>query len=92
MRGGAIVRRKSETYRRVIDAGNPELQGEHWRDGNEHAPVIETGQEGCYLMHAWTDEERPVRIFCGASSKCPFVPDDEHRGATDWIIVEARDG
>ncbi len=86
MRAGHAVRRRSESWTKVLHAGNPELQGEHWRDGIEHAPVIESGQEGCRLMHAWTVDEKPALVFMGSSSKCLFVPEDEHRNATDWEI------
>lgn len=86
MKAGHAVRRASESVRRLIDPGTPELQGEHWRDGLEHAPVWESGQEGCRLMHAWTVEEKPALVFMGSSSKCLFVPEDEHRNATDWEI------
>lgn len=94
MKLGHAVRRTSDCTVRVIDPGNPELQGEHWRDGIEHAPIVESGQEGCKLMHAWTVDEKPVQVFMGSSSKCLFVPDDEHRDATDWEIEkqEARHG
>ena len=87
MREGHVVRRKSEIWVKTIDAGQPELQGDHWRDGVEHAPIFESGQEGMRLMHAWTPDETAVLVFMGADSKCLCVPDDEHRSATDWIIV-----
>lgn len=86
MKAGHAVRRASESWTKIIDPGRPDLQDEHWRDGIEHAPVIESGQEGCKLMHAWTVDEKPVQVFMGSSSKCLFVPDDEHRSATDWEI------
>ncbi|MES2910600.1 MAG: hypothetical protein V4718_04380 [Pseudomonadota bacterium] len=72
----------------VLDPGNPEMQGEDWRDGGEHAAILESGQEGCKLMHAWTADEKPALVFMGSSSKCLFVPDDEHRAAVDWVIEE----
>lgn len=86
MLAGHTVRRQSEMWVRTIFPGCPDLQGEHWSDGIEHAPVVESGQEGCRLMHAWTVDEKPAKIFMGANSKCLFVPDDEHRNATDWVI------
>lgn len=86
MMSGHAVRRLSESWVKVTAPGNPELQGEHWRDGIEHAAIIESGQEGCKLMHAWTLDEKPVQVFMGSSSKCLFVPDAEHRLATDWMI------
>ena len=85
-RMGHIMRRKSEMVERVIDEGNPDSMTGNWRDDAEHAPVIESGQEGFRLMHAWTDTEAPVLVFVGEGSKCLFVPDDEQRGATDWVI------
>ncbi len=80
MRAGHAVRRKSESYARVIDPGRPDLQG------IEHAPIIESGQEGCRLMHAWTVDEKPALVFMGSGSKCLFVPDDVDRAAIDWEI------
>ena len=65
---------------RVIDLGEPALAGD------EFVPIMESGQEGCRLMHAWTVDEKPVLVFMGSSSKCLFVPDDEHRAATDWEL------
>lgn len=86
MRQGHAVRRLSEMRTKVLDAGNPELQSEHWQDGIEHAPIFESGQEDCKLMHAWTVDEKPVVIFMGSSSKCLFVPEHEDRSATDWVV------
>lgn len=80
MRAGAFVRRKSQMVVSVIsEAGS---------DGPE---IVETGQEGCYLAHAWTDDNKAVRVFMGASSKCLFVPDGEDMEATDWVAVERKD-
>lgn len=89
MRQGHIVRRKSEMFRKVIE---PTKTGED-DDGHQWASagIIETGQEGCYLAHAWTADEKPAQVFMGASSKVLFVPDGEHREATDWIVVERGD-
>lgn len=81
MKAGYAVRRASESIAKIIDPGRPDLSG-----GMEHARVVETGKEGCRLMHAWTVDERPVLVFMGSGSKCLFVPDDEDRGATDWEI------
>jgi hypothetical protein len=89
MREGFTVNRQSEMCTRVIDPGRPDLQGEHWRDGLEHAPIVESGQEGARLMHAWTADDKPALVFMGADSKCLFVPDSEHRSANDWVIVAA---
>jgi hypothetical protein len=75
MRAGASVRRKSEMWRKVIEQGDDLSPG-----------IVETGQEGCILAHAWTDDERPVLVFRGTESKQLFVPEDEHRSATDWVI------
>lgn len=51
-------------------------------------PILEAGQEGFRVMHAWTVDEVPVQIFVGSGSKCLFVPDDEMRTATDWVIEQ----
>jgi hypothetical protein len=87
MRDGHIVRRKGEMWVRVIEEAReaePDEDDHEW----SMAGIRETGQEGCYLAHAWTHDEKPVQVFMGASSKCLFVPDDEHRSARDWVIVE----
>lgn len=76
MRRGAVVRRKSESTVKLIG------------HTDEDVPIFEGGEEACRLMHAWTDDERPALVFMGAGSKCLFVPDAEHRMATDWIIVK----
>lgn len=52
------------------------------------AEIIDAGTEPLYLCAGWTDDNRPVRIFMGAWSKGPFVPDDEHLQATDWVVDE----
>jgi hypothetical protein len=75
MRAGARVRLKSEMWRKVIDAGDDMNPG-----------IVECGMEGCILAHAWTDDEKPVLVFRGADSGQLFVPEDEHRTATDWVI------
>lgn len=51
--------------------------------------VVETGREGCRLMHAWTADETPALVFMGSLSRQLFVPDDEDRSATDWEIDHA---
>lgn len=79
MRGGAYVRRASDMYLKRVY-----LDGEDESD----TPIYESGQEGCYLAHAWTADEKPAQVFMGAPSKVLFVPDDEHRSATDWVVVE----
>lgn len=79
MKLGNAVRRKSESVLTLIDAG-----GEN--DDMDDAPIYESGQEGCRLMHAWTVDEKPALVFMGSGSKCLFVPEDEHRNATDWEI------
>lgn len=48
--------------------------------------IVESGEEGCRLMHAWSADEKPVLVFFGAGSKSHFVPDDVHRSAVDWVI------
>lgn len=48
--------------------------------------IVESGEEGCRLMHAWSVDETPVLVFVGAWSKAHFVPDGEHRSATDWEV------
>jgi hypothetical protein len=80
MREGHAVRRASEKRQKTIDPGDAEA------GGMAGAAIVESGQEGCRLMHAWTADEKPAMIFMGSMSKCLFVPDDEHRGATDWEI------
>lgn len=82
MKRGAIVRRASECFSRMIA---PENDAEHeW----SAAAIYETGQEGCYLAHAWTVDEKAVLVFMGASSKTLFVPDEDHTSANDWIEID----
>lgn len=85
---GHVLRRRSDMWTRVLQAGNPSLQDEggHWSDDLAHAPVIESGQEGFRLVAAWTHDNKPVTVFQGAGSKCLFVPDSDHLAATDWVI------
>lgn len=46
--------------------------------------ILERGEEPCMLAHAWTVDEKPVLVFCGAISRKLFVPGSEHTGALDW--------
>jgi hypothetical protein len=50
--------------------------------------IYEEGEEPMMLAHAWTAEDRPALIFMGAYSKCLFVPESDHRDATDWVVVK----
>ena len=72
MRRGGIVRRVSESVRKLIDDGGG-------------IPIFEAGTEPCKLAHAWTVDEKPVQVYMGAWSKEMLMPCDEMRGATDWI-------
>jgi hypothetical protein len=60
-------------------------QSDTWRKQIEPG-VIETGQEGCRLLAAWTVDDMTALVFAGSMSRVMFVPDDEHRAATDWAI------
>ena len=75
MRTGKHVQRASESGRKLVGL----------RDG---VPIYECGMEPCFLAHAWSDEQRPVLVFCGSGSKALFVPGGEHADATDWMVVE----
>ena len=90
MRAGKYVRKASQMYLRCIEPSreaDPD-EGDHsWAT----AGIYESGQEGCYLAHAWTDDDKPVRVFMGASSRVPFVPDGEDFEATDWVVVEKNE-
>ena len=86
MHQGSIVRRASDCYLKLVE-GRREMDPDEDEHEWEVAAVYESGQEGCYLAHAWTADEKPVKVFMGASSKCLFVPDGEHREATDWVVV-----
>lgn len=59
---------------------------ESWRRTRDDGS-IETGQEGMRIVHAWTPGETPTQVFTGADSRCLVVPDDEHRNATDWVVI-----
>ena len=83
---GDTVRRTSDKTAQAISPGRPDLQGEDWRDGLEHAPVVDAGCEGCKLMHAWSADDTPTLVFIGADSRQPFIPSHEDRHATDWRI------
>ena len=83
---GAYVRRAKDCYLKLVERpGDDGFDTAHPWAG---APVYESGQEGCYLAHAWTADEKPVQVFMGASSKCLFVPGDDDRAATDWVELE----
>ena len=75
MRAGAHVQRASETGRKLIGQS----------DG---VPIYECGEEPCFLAHAWTDDDRTVRVFCGSASKVLFVPEADHFAANDWMVVQ----
>lgn len=51
-------------------------------------PVYVMSYEPIFLAAAWSVEDEPVLVFCGLYSKTMFVPDDAHRAAIDWEIVE----
>lgn len=74
MKVGKPVQRASEQTRKLIGHS----------DG---IPIYECGEEACMLAHAWTDDERPVMVFRGVGSGQLFVPESEHREATDWVIA-----
>ena len=75
MRKGHIVARDSKKInKRIVGVGS--------------MPIYDLGEEGCFLAVAWSDDESPVRVFMGAMSKVLFVPDSDHRSATDWKIME----
>lgn len=74
MKRGHQVRRVSEQYRRPFG-------------GADGVPIFECGEEPAMLAHAWTYDERPVMVFRGAMSGALFVPDSDHREATDWEVV-----
>jgi hypothetical protein len=76
MKLGHAVRMASESRRTLIQPA----------DDNGNIPIYESGLEGCRLMHAWTADEKPALVFMGSMSKCLFVPEHEHRVATDWEI------
>jgi hypothetical protein len=88
MRAGKYVRQASQMYLRCIEPSHEADEDEHpWAT----AGVYESGQEGCFLAHAWTDDNKPVCVFMGASSKCVFVPDGEHFEATDWVVIDRNE-
>ena len=86
MHRGDTIRRESDKVSTIVQYGSPGLQGEHWRDGLQHATTIETVGEGCRLMHAWDVQERAVLVFVGAESGQLFIPSHEDRAATDWDV------
>ena len=75
MRQGAHVRRSSESTRTLMGHSGG-------------VPIYDCGTEACFLAYAWTDDGRPVRVFCGSGSKAMFVPDSDQRLATDWITSD----
>jgi hypothetical protein len=82
MRAGQFVRRASDMFLRCIQPPG---------DEDDEPGIYESGQEGCYLAHAWGDDDKPARVFMGAGSKVPFVPDGEHMSATDWLVVDKNE-
>lgn len=78
MKRGEFVRMASQCFINVLQPAD---------DDDPDAAIYESGQEGIYFAYAWTEDEKPVRVFMGASSKCPFVPTDELCNATDWVVV-----
>lgn len=80
MRRGEYVRRACEMYLRLVEHG-----------GEEAPSIYESGQEGCYLAHAWTVDDKPALVFMGASSNTPFVPEGEHMDAVDWVVVSRNE-
>jgi hypothetical protein len=89
MRAGRYVRQASQMYLRCIE---PTSEGDD-EDGHpwSAAGIYESGQEGYYLAHAWSHDDKPVLVFMGASSKMPFVPEGDHFEATDWLVVEKNE-
>jgi len=76
MRAGQTVRRQAEIGIREQVADD----------------ITYCGTEPPRLMNAWTDAEKPAQVFMGAWSNVLFVPGDEERNATDWVIVDQRRG
>lgn len=85
MKRGAIVRRACDCYSILVDEGDPDS------DDIRRFPVYESGQEGCFLAHAWTVDEKPALVFMGVSSKCLFVPEFEHTSAVDWVEITKQE-
>jgi hypothetical protein len=77
MKAGKHVRRASESKRTLLQP----------RD-DLTTPVYDCGISPAFLAAAWTEDEAPVRVFMDSWSKTLFVPDDEHRTATDWMVVD----
>lgn len=73
MLAGAAVQRKSDQDCRLVEAGP--------------VPIVDIGREPCMLAHAWTHDEKPVRVFIGAWSKALYVPETDDMDATDWVVV-----
>lgn len=78
MMGGAMVRRQRDCWERVLE--RCEVSGD--------PIIVEQGTEGCILAHAWTHDNKPVRVLMGAESKALFVPDSDHLAAQDWVIIK----
>lgn len=53
---------------------------------------IYTGLGAIQLAYAWTHEETAVRVFIESDSGHFIVPDVEDMQATDWEIVNPKDG
>lgn len=87
MRAGKYVRRASQMYLKLVQVKGDDGGENPWSE----VAVYESGQEGCYLAYAWSVKDEPVRIFMGASSKVPFVPESEHFDATDWVVVDKHE-
>lgn len=77
MCNGAHVRRVIDNGRNILSAGD-----------NLNPPIYVMSHEPIFLAAAWSVEDKPVLVFCGLYSKTTFVPDDAHRAAIDWEIVE----
>lgn len=73
MLAGAAVQRQSDQDCRLVEAGP--------------VPIHDMGREPCMLAHAWTHDEKPVRVFLGAWSKALYVPETDDMDAEDWVVV-----
>ncbi len=82
MKKGHDVRRASESYSKLIEEA-AEIKGMEALGAH---PAYVEGQEACRLARAWSADEQPVLVFQGVVSGALFVPDSDHRNATDWII------
>lgn len=77
MKAGNCVKQASQCYLRLVQPAT-----------DDELAVYESGQEGCCLIAAWTDDDKPVNVFMGACSRHPFVPEGDHFEATDWVVVD----